>query len=279
MGPAPTSGDIDPVTGFDVGVCRSDASSTSGRCFDPDDASWWREDFTDRELRLLRDRRFGSERQHQWLLGRIAAKDAVRGLACRTAGLVVGRRDVEVLARASGAPAVTILAGGTTRAVSVSISHHASLAVALAAWSGSVRGVGVDIEPLSSAAVIDRMGLTDDERSAATSVPKAARARHLVALWCAKEAAVKAWGAGFADVGGPRRVMTTVDAADPTLGEVYVRAVRRPDLPALTVQTARHGDRVLASTVWTAPAKSCIAAGRWRTVAPTSLLHDRESHA
>jgi hypothetical protein len=140
-----------------------------------------------------------------------------------------------------------------------------------------VVGAGIDIEPVASAGVIGRTGLTAGEREAVSRLPSATRAQHAVMLWCAKEAAVKAWGTGFAGVGGPRLVLA--DAGGPAFPYQFeVRAPRRPDLPVLVVRTALRGDLVLGTTVW-AGSNDCTPERRWRTLAATTSQHDEECHA
>lgn len=135
--------------------------------------------------------------QRTWLLGRIAAKDAVRDLLWRTG--TEGRIfpvEVPVANDAEGAPLVTAPDGSDVR---VSIAHTAGFGVAIAAHGVPV---GIDIERIE-----DRPGsfelaaLSSDERDRfaqlAGSDDGATRDVELTRWWAAKEAAAKAAGTGM----------------------------------------------------------------------------------
>lgn len=237
----------------------------------------WSEGFTARELEILRFEHVAERRTRHRVLGRLAVKDVVRDLARESGGPALERTDVEVLSRPGGRPFVVLRPGPAIPRICVSISHTGGLAAALGCRGSSVLGVGIDIEPLASAGVIMRTGLTLDEREALDRLPSAARAHQAVSLWCAKEAAVKAWGTGFAEVGGPRLVHAAPPDGGPP-GEITVRAPGRPDLAALTVRMVLHGHVVLGTTVWAGP-KDCKPERSWRTLAPTTPQQDEECHA
>ena len=134
-----------------------------------------------------------------WLLGRVAAKDAVR----LHRGLDVCMADVEIQADEHGRPNASLLA---TEAPRVSVSHKGYDVVAAA--GDRCHGIGIDVEPIRplDPHVVEE-AFNADER---TLIEQAAIARGeppdvwWVSGWCAKEAIGKALGRGV--VGSPRNV-------------------------------------------------------------------------
>ncbi|WP_302168864.1 type I polyketide synthase [Streptomyces sp. TBY4] len=186
-----------------------------------------------------------------WLLGRIAAKDALRHLLWDGGAGPVFPAEVPIGNDQAGRPlAGGALAGGFR----LSIAHKDRIAVALA---HPALPVGIDVEQVTTdpdaliriALAPGELGLA--ERLAAregTGLPAA-----LTALWCAKEAAAKAAGTGLG--GRPRDWRTT---GDPDSGELRVLSpdghpypVRTTPLvltDALTDAPLAHPDHVVAWT-------------------------------
>ncbi|MCY0951993.1 type I polyketide synthase [Streptomyces sp. H27-S2] len=178
-----------------------------------------------------------------WLLGRIAAKDALRGLLWEGGAGPVFPAEVPVGNDPAGRP----LAGGPlVGGFRLSIAHKDRVAVALAHPS---LDVGIDVEPVTGdPGALVRVALGPDELRLAedlaaregTGLPAA-----LTALWCAKEAAAKAAGTGLG--GRPRDWRV---ARDPDSGLLRVLS---PDGHPRPVRTALVGgppaDHVVA---WTA---------------------------
>lgn len=135
--------------------------------------------------------------QRTWLLGRIAAKDAVRDLLWRTG--TEGRIfpvEVQVANDAEGAPLATAPDGSDVR---ISIAHTAGLGVAIAA-----RGVpvGIDIERIEDRPdSFELAALSKKERARFEALPdidrQSVRDVELTRWWAAKEAAAKAAGTGM----------------------------------------------------------------------------------
>jgi phosphopantetheinyl transferase len=157
----------------------------------------------------------------QWLLGRIAVKDAVRQWLWDAGAGPVHPVRITVGNDASGRPWV---AGPFTDPLEVSLAHTGSLAVALVGQPGRYpRGVGVDIEKIAdrdecTVAAI----LTDAERRLLDGVGSSvgARAGWVTRFWTAKEAVAKAAGTGLGgqphrfevqQVDGDRLLVTTGD--------------------------------------------------------------------
>ncbi|WP_371618679.1 beta-ketoacyl synthase N-terminal-like domain-containing protein [Streptomyces sp. NBC_00454] len=150
-----------------------------------------------------------------WLLGRIAAKDALRQLLWDEGAGPVFPVEVPVGNDPAGRPrAGGALAGG----VRLAIAHKDRIAVALAHRD---HPVGIDLEPVTTDPdALIRIALTPGELALAeqlaahegTGLPAA-----LTTLWCAKEAAAKAAGTGLG--GRPRDWRT---AGDPGSGRLRV---------------------------------------------------------
>jgi acyl transferase domain-containing protein/4'-phosphopantetheinyl transferase EntD len=151
------------------------------------------------------------------LVGRVAAKDAVR----LRRGLVGCMADVEIHPDGEGRPQVK--PGGVIvgEAPLISIAHKDFSGVAAAAEPSALMGVGIDVEPLRA---LDR-GVVQDtfndaERELLASAAKTAKEPvehwHLSG-WCAKEAVGKALGTGV--IGSPRDVrITSIDAVSGRIG-------------------------------------------------------------
>jgi phosphopantetheinyl transferase len=174
----------------------------------------------------------------QWLLGRIAVKDAVRHRQWEAGHGDVYPIELTVENEPSGRPRVHLRPGRGMRECDVSLSHHAEAAVALAlAREGDRPGrPGIDItevRPFENAAI--RLSLSDAERRL---LPEADRDLWFARFWSAKEAAAKAEGTGFQ--GRPRDyTIVGPDAAGCTVtvaGRAYPVAWREvsnpPELPS-----------------------------------------------
>jgi 4'-phosphopantetheinyl transferase len=123
------------------------------------------------------------KRRGDWRLGRLAAKAAVGSWL----GIQPAR--VEVLAAADGAPEAHI--DGEPAGVSLSISHRAERALAVAAAAPAALGCDLELlEPRSEAFV--REWLAQSERELLESLPEGRRWLAANLVWAAKEAAAKA---------------------------------------------------------------------------------------
>jgi phosphopantetheinyl transferase len=175
-------------------------------------------------------------RRREWLMGRIAAKDAVREWL-RRRGTVVHAADVEVVVGPENRPEVR---GPWAGRVHVSVSHSDGVAVGIA----SAREVGIDVERVGRTRPdFERAAFTPAERALLDALP-AARDEWALRLWCAKEAAVKALGRGF--VNGPGdAVATAVDTASGLVDVIPAGALAAHPGP-IRARTERLEDLVLA---------------------------------
>jgi acyl transferase domain-containing protein/phosphopantetheinyl transferase len=158
----------------------------------------------------------------QWLLGRIAVKDAVRQWLWDAGAGPVFPIEITVSNDPSGRPWV---AGPFAEAPEVSLAHTGSLAAALVGHPGHPPGVGIDIEQITdrddrTVATI----LTDAERGLLDTLCSsvAERSSWVTRFWAAKEAVAKAAGTGLGGrphrfavewVDGNRLLVTTGEGA------------------------------------------------------------------
>lgn len=183
-----------------------------------------------------------------WLLGRIAAKDALRRLLWDGGAGPVFPVEVPVGNDPAGRP---LAESPLTRGFRLSIAHKDRIAVALA---HPARPVGIDLEPVTTDPdALIRIALGPDELRLAERL--AARGGSglpaaLTALWCAKEAAAKAEGSGLG--GRPRDWRV---AGDPDSGALLVTSPDGHPYPIRTtpLTSTVHTDAPLDHVVaWTA---------------------------
>ncbi|MFF4395355.1 beta-ketoacyl synthase N-terminal-like domain-containing protein [Streptomyces sp. NPDC001480] len=170
-------------------------------------------DLASREL-IMRNSLAGPERaeyaehaprgRRQWLLGRIAVKDAVRRRLWEHGEGPVFPAEIRVRNDDLGRPYVTGVHGRTLPALDVSLAHRAEAGVAIVRPHKPGPGPGIDIEevterdPAAFAAALgtDELRLLRDLSAAGDASLWFAR------FWAAKEAVAKAEGTGFG--GRPR---------------------------------------------------------------------------
>ncbi|MFB7266150.1 beta-ketoacyl synthase N-terminal-like domain-containing protein [Streptomyces nojiriensis] len=162
-----------------------------------------------------------------WLLGRIAAKDALRQLLWDGGAGPVFPAEVPIGSDPAGRP---VAGAPLTGGFRLSIAHKDRIAVALA---HPARPVGIDVEQVTADPdALIRIALGPGELGLAeglaaregTGLPAA-----LTALWCAKEAAAKAAGTGLG--GRPRDWRV---AGDPDSGALLVTSPEGDPYPVRT---------------------------------------------
>ncbi|MEV5884829.1 beta-ketoacyl synthase N-terminal-like domain-containing protein [Streptomyces sp. NPDC052020] len=152
--------------------------------------------------------------RRQWLLGRIAAKDAVRQWLWDHGEGPVFPAEIRVRNDAAGRPYVTGLHGRTLPPLDLSLAHRAEAGVAIVRPHTPGPGPGIDIEEVAERdARTLAAALGEDElrllrhRCAATGEREAL---WFTRFWAAKEAVAKAEGTGFR---GRPRDFTVLQAA------------------------------------------------------------------
>jgi phosphopantetheine--protein transferase-like protein len=144
-----------------------------------------------------------------WLLGRVAAKDAVRRHLAERGFAEIHPARIVVGNDANGCPTVRVRAARVaTRRLRISIAHKSTIAVAAADSlpraparpSGGPRpahGIGIDIEAVEArSATFEKTVLTPAERLLSGRAADA-RDEWLTRVWAVKEAAAKATGYGL----------------------------------------------------------------------------------
>jgi malonyl CoA-acyl carrier protein transacylase/phosphopantetheinyl transferase len=151
-----------------------------------------------REREAWMSMRAVDKRRHEWLLGRCAAKDAVRWLLERHLGVQLAPADIEIVPDPYGRPRVE---GAWSRRLgiqpAISIAHSHGTAVALAALDPG-QLVGIDLESLTQRREgFETIAFGPDERALLATVRQDLRQEWALRMWCAKEAVGKALGRGL----------------------------------------------------------------------------------
>lgn len=166
--------------------------------------------------------------QRDWILGRIAVKDAVRDVLWQEGAGPIFPLEVRVANDERGRPVVALPDG---RRLEVSLSHRNGVAVATVAPAGQAAGIDLEVvEPRSE--TFAAMCMSDDEMALGTGLPHdlwVARA------WTAKEAAAKADGTGLQ--GRPKDfVVRRVDGDWTRVNDHWIHTTQEGDLIVSTVR-------------------------------------------
>ncbi len=189
----------------------------------------------------------GKSARLPWLLGRIAAKDAVRTLATGR-GRVLYPSQVEILDHQSGRPYVHFPGQRSTDpAPLISISHKEDEACACALLAGKgLVGLGVDMEIMEkeiTPSFLDA-AFNDGEIPLVSGTPPDLSPARVLQAWCAKEAAAKALDQ--ASPYNPRRFSVVSMDGDGSGSELSVRCRDYGGEVISRVKTLVEGDRVYA---------------------------------
>ena len=194
------------------------------------------------EMAEFREKAKVPQRQRQWLLGRIAAKDAIRALLAASGErpCEIHPASIRIVYDENRKPLVLpeTIPGGCA-APHISITHCGNRAVALA----DATPVGVDLEQIAArdAAFIDA-AFTPAERLLLEETAKGAGPaldEWITRVWCAKEAVRKLRGGTIE--GGPRRLEAAALSPD---GVVEIRVTGEAN--ARRVTTQRDGGDIFA---------------------------------
>lgn len=143
------------------------------------------------------------KRRKEWLLGRVAAKDAARLYLKDHYQLDVYPADIEIITDVHGQP---VVGGGLIQEIgcnlSLSIAHAMGGAIGAVCDSDKHFVVGIDMEHISRCHEgLYSVILTAEEQDILSVIPPLDREEWLLRLWCAKESVSKALGRGM--IGGP----------------------------------------------------------------------------
>ena len=194
------------------------------------------------EREVWRDLAAPPRRRNEWLLGRIAMKDAVRAWLVRSRGLALAPRDLEIATTAAGAPYVRWPGDTGVQAPldvpSISLSHSAQTVIAIAGQPAL--GVGVDVESQQRSVGALARALSEEERAILDSL-----ALGVLDAFVAKEAAAKAMGSGL---GGSVRRWPIVGGSAAPQPELVVAALTPRGEP-LTVRLLTSQGNTIAVCV------------------------------
>jgi acyl transferase domain-containing protein/phosphopantetheinyl transferase (holo-ACP synthase) len=203
-----------------------------------------------RERELFDALTLPENRQLEWLAARTAAKECVAELLRGAYGLELLPAEIEILPDERGAP-IVVAPGleGLAELPLVSLTHAQGHAAAFASLAPprAGAGVGIDVEPLVSRAPgFEQAALNQAERRLLEPLAADAAQEWLLRLWCAKEAAGKALGAGLGGgSGAPRPCAIKIDSE---VVELDVAGER------LLAWTLREGDLIAATALYPGPA-------------------------
>jgi len=138
-------------------------------------------------------------RRRDWLLGRIAAKDAVRRKLSASEDMSVTYADIEIHNGPEGAPFVySANLAEAQRDWKISITHKDGIAYAFATDRADVQGVGIDLEmQVEREAGFEDLAFAKSELESLENAQGGKNGRTIAAAWAAKEAAAKAIKTGF----------------------------------------------------------------------------------
>jgi len=188
-------------------------------------------------------------REIQWLLGRAAAKDALRAYFREKADRWFAPAELMIRNEGTGRPVVS---GGWRTELpgrpEISISHTDGMVVAIAAGTDDGGHVGVDTEKVRTPS----QDLLDGAFAGAelallpgcAQEPEPWRSEWVFRFWCAKEAVAKALGSGVP----LDPVQLAVSRADARSGLVAVRPPGGDEALAATFRRGRHVLAVAVST-------------------------------
>lgn len=192
----------------------------------------------------------GGARREEWLMARIAAKEALREWAQRSQGMALASADFEIRSDAEGRPSAHCAVLPGIALPGLSLTHSRRWAMALLTPPGTAAGLdyqrlqGVDAELLQAGA------FTDAERAKLAAIGGSDSLRASAAIWCAKEAAAKAHGSGFA---GNPLAWEVVEISLERRGGTQPRAQVRHGSLVFEVLLHLAGEQEMAATCTTAP--------------------------
>ncbi|MEA3337593.1 MAG: beta-ketoacyl synthase N-terminal-like domain-containing protein [Chloroflexota bacterium] len=169
-------------------------------------------------------REMGSDKRRiEWLLGRVAAKEAFAIFVYKLYNISLNIADIEISTDERGRPYVEgQWLSQIDRPISLSISHAGDVAAAVVGHvspEGRMPGIGIDLEPVQRLETsFAGVAFTEQERSLLQELVESDDETWSLRLWCAKEAVGKALGVGLAN--GPHSV--AIDRVDPDSGFVYM---------------------------------------------------------
>ena len=189
-------------------------------------------------------------RRLEWLLGRIAAKDAVRDYLHRRFHLSFVRLTSRSCPTPSGRP---VVAGAWTARCRACRSSRSRMSTA-PPWRCStdgdgISGVGIDLERCGRMTPdMEDVAFTAASATCSTVSTATTSTAWALRLWCAKEALAKATGGAVSPVSVGSRRSNEIHHDDGRRGMRYAHA-ERPAARLLSASTAREGDWIVATCI------------------------------
>lgn len=207
------------------------------------------------ERQIWRRMKGPKKRRVEWLLGRIAVKDAVRLLIQNFYGLTLCPADIDIVTDERGRPAVSgAWLEKLDQPIIISLTHTDGIAVAIAgkkSKTGKLDGLGIDIEQVSRTSQdFESTAFTLDEQAILTEIDEQKNEAWSLRLWCAKEAVGKALGQVLA--GGPlgiiiKEINVYTGSVQMNLTGEMARQFPEINGKSIKAHTIREGDFVVAS--------------------------------
>ena len=201
------------------------------------------------EWRYWTSLRAVEKRRREWLMGRAAAKEAVRSLLAHT-GVQLLPAEIEIVPDGYGRPAVKCRAAA---APMLSIAHSHGVAVALAVLDPGAR-VGIDLESLAHRrSDFETIAFSPDERDLLAALPPELRQEWALRMWGAKESVGKALGRGLS-AGLLAFHITRIDTLNGMIA-IKLRDTALSQFPefdrhCLHVYTARASDFIFSAIIY-----------------------------
>lgn len=148
------------------------------------------------ERKIWYDLPYPEPRRTEWLLARLAGKEAIRRLLGRQGCADAWPADITIVSNEQGQPQVTgSWLAGLGWMPQVSLSHTQGSAAAIAARLHASEGIGIDIELFRQPdAAFSQTAFTLEEQSLLAGLKGDLSAEWQFRMWCAREAAMKAMG-------------------------------------------------------------------------------------
>ncbi|MEO0421927.1 MAG: beta-ketoacyl synthase N-terminal-like domain-containing protein [Pseudomonadota bacterium] len=181
--------------------------------------------------------RLNPKQMSEWIVGRLALKEAVRYWLAQTEGLLLCPADITVTHDEQGRPQV-FATGLDIQMPAVSLAHVGGMC--LAAVTHGEHEVGVDLETLGRVELGSFLegALTAAERALVAAQPMDAREDYALRLWCAKEAVAKSFGTGLQGRPSDFEVATVDETQQVATVIAHGRTV--------AVSVRRHEDKIVA---------------------------------
>ncbi len=155
------------------------------------------------ERRYWYDLNGTDERKVEWLLGRTAAKDAIRCFLKENQGVDIFPADIEIDIDDKGKPFIVSINGNISLSgLSFSISHSEGIIVACAGKKRNGMNLGIDIEvDRQLAENFEQAAFSREEKNLVKGERATRKNEWFLRFWCAREAVAKALGTGLSGSG------------------------------------------------------------------------------